>query len=241
MPANTPIYNFPYPLGTDPVSQGDNDIRALAEDVETVIAPIDDKLGSGVSLASGASAGSVIVADGLGGSAWVPNDSGLVLVTSGTLSSTATNFALCFPANFRNFRIVVDQVVFDTAPAELYYQFLNGTTAVNSNYRWAFLGLTANNLGKNANESSVQAQCFTGVSITSFANLVLSTLTMDVIGPNIAARTFAHTSAIGFESTNMFRYGVTMNNATTAFDGIRFLTNSAATFTGNVTVYGYRN
>ena len=37
MPANTPIYNFPYPLGTDPVSQGDNDIRALAEDVETVI------------------------------------------------------------------------------------------------------------------------------------------------------------------------------------------------------------
>jgi hypothetical protein len=38
MPANTPIYGFPYPLGTDPVSQGDNDIRALAEDVETVIA-----------------------------------------------------------------------------------------------------------------------------------------------------------------------------------------------------------
>jgi hypothetical protein len=130
--------------------------------------------------------------------------------------------------------------VFDASPAELYYQFLNGTTAVNSNYRWAFVGLTANNLGKNANESTVQTQCFTGVSITSFANLVLSTLTMDVIGPNIANRTFAHTSAIGFESTNMFRYGVTMNNATTAFDGIRFLTNSAAQFTGKVTVYGYR-
>ena len=38
MPANTPIFGFPYPLGTDPVSQGDNDIRALAEDVETVVA-----------------------------------------------------------------------------------------------------------------------------------------------------------------------------------------------------------
>jgi hypothetical protein len=37
MPANTPIFGFPYPLGTDPVAQGDNDIRDLAEDVETVI------------------------------------------------------------------------------------------------------------------------------------------------------------------------------------------------------------
>lgn len=37
MAGNTPIFNFPYPTGTDPVAQGDNDIRALAEDVETVI------------------------------------------------------------------------------------------------------------------------------------------------------------------------------------------------------------
>jgi hypothetical protein len=165
---------------------------------------------------------------------------GLWKIASGALSGTATNFVDCFPTDYTNFRIVIDQIVFDASPAELYYQFLNGTTAVNSNYRWAFVGLTANNLGKNANESTVQTQCFTGVSITSFANLVLSTLTMDVIAPNVAARTFAHTSAIGFESTNMFRYGVTMNNATTAFDGIRFLTNSAAQFTGKVTVYGYR-
>lgn len=37
MPANTPIFGFPYPLGTDPVAQGDNVIQQLAEDVETVI------------------------------------------------------------------------------------------------------------------------------------------------------------------------------------------------------------
>jgi len=34
MPANTPIFGLPYPLGTDPVSQGDNDIRALADGIE---------------------------------------------------------------------------------------------------------------------------------------------------------------------------------------------------------------
>jgi hypothetical protein len=165
---------------------------------------------------------------------------GLWKIASGPLSSTATNFAGCFPTDYNNFRIVVEQISFSAAPAELYYQFLNGTTAVNSNYRWGFLGLTVANASRNINEGTVQAQCFSGVNITLFPNLVLSTLTMDVIGPNIAERTFAHTSAIGFEPTNFFRYGITMNNATTAFDGIRFLTNSAATVTGNVTIYGYR-
>ena len=38
MPGSTPIYGFPYPLGSDPVSDGDSVIRELAEDVETVIA-----------------------------------------------------------------------------------------------------------------------------------------------------------------------------------------------------------
>lgn len=37
MPGTTPVYGFPYPLGSDPVRDGDNDIRALAEDVETVL------------------------------------------------------------------------------------------------------------------------------------------------------------------------------------------------------------
>jgi hypothetical protein len=40
MPGSTPIYGFPYPLGSDPVRDGDNVIRSLAEDVETAIAPL---------------------------------------------------------------------------------------------------------------------------------------------------------------------------------------------------------
>jgi hypothetical protein len=167
------------------------------------------------------------------------NQVGLWKIASGPLSGTATNFEDCFPTDYDNFRIVIDQIVFDTAPADLYYQFLNGTTAAASNYRWGFLGLTVSNVNRDNNSTSA-TECFTGVNITSFPNLVLGTLTMDVIGPNIAARTFAHTSAVGFVATNYFRYGVTLNNATTAFDGIRFLTNTAATVTGNVTIYGYR-
>jgi hypothetical protein len=165
---------------------------------------------------------------------------GLWKVASGALSSTATNFVDCFPTDYTNFRIVIDQIVFDAAPAELYYQFLNGTTAVNSNYRYAYLGLNASNASQNANQNTVQTVAWTGIGIGSFPNLVLSTLTLDVIAPNVASRTFAHTSAIYFATTNAFRVGLSMNNATTAFDGIRFLTDSATNVTGNVTIYGYR-
>lgn len=55
MPANTPIFNFPYPLGTDPVAQGDNDIRALAEDVETVMDSVGMWLVKTVTVGNGVS------------------------------------------------------------------------------------------------------------------------------------------------------------------------------------------
>ena len=38
MPASTPVYGFPYPLGTDRVMDGDNAIEALARAVESQIA-----------------------------------------------------------------------------------------------------------------------------------------------------------------------------------------------------------
>jgi hypothetical protein len=37
MPASTPIYGFPYPLGTDPVANGAQDIQNLATSVETTV------------------------------------------------------------------------------------------------------------------------------------------------------------------------------------------------------------
>ena len=37
MPANTPVFGFPYPVGTDRVADGDNAIQALATKNETVV------------------------------------------------------------------------------------------------------------------------------------------------------------------------------------------------------------
>lgn len=37
MPGTTPIYGLPYPEGTDPVREGDNTIKALAERMEALL------------------------------------------------------------------------------------------------------------------------------------------------------------------------------------------------------------
>lgn len=43
MTASTPRYAIPYPLGTDRVMDGDNVMQAIAERVEAILAPVDDR------------------------------------------------------------------------------------------------------------------------------------------------------------------------------------------------------
>jgi hypothetical protein len=47
MAATTPTYGFPYPVGSDPLADGDNQARALAERVEAVLVGL---IGGGVLL-----------------------------------------------------------------------------------------------------------------------------------------------------------------------------------------------
>jgi len=165
---------------------------------------------------------------------------GLWKVTSGTLSSTATNFAGCFSSDYRNYRIIIDQIAFSST-GDLYWQLLNGTTPDTGNHRWALLGFNIQGTTQNSNQSASTTAAYTGITLSSgLDGQMMSTLTMDIMGPFIAARTFAHTSGIGNNAGNGFKYGLSMNNAQTSYDGIRFLTQSATTVTGNVTIYGYR-
>jgi hypothetical protein len=166
---------------------------------------------------------------------------GLWKVAEGTLSSTATNIVGCFSSNFRNYRIILDQVSL-SGVADIYWQPLSGTTPDATNHRWAFLGLNALGTAQNSAINATQVAAYTGISYSAGVdNLLLATLTMDIMGPFIAQRTFAHTSSISYTATNTFRYGLSMNNTSVAYDGIRFLTQSAITMAGNYTVYGYRN
>lgn len=52
MPASTPVYGFPYPLGTDRVMDGDNAIGALALAIEALIESRGRRLGYALATAN---------------------------------------------------------------------------------------------------------------------------------------------------------------------------------------------
>jgi hypothetical protein len=166
-------------------------------------------------------------------------NSGLVYITGGALSSTAVNFAGCFTSEYRDYRIVVDSVAFNASGA-FYYQFLTGTTPETAaNYFWAMSGLKANSVAYN-NGSQTQTYGYLGTANVGANNLVIGSCSWDICGPQLAQRTLL-TGQGGGVDTEYFHYsGMNAHNLTNAYTGIRFLTNTATTFTGNVSIYGYR-
>jgi hypothetical protein len=89
MPASTPIYGFPYPLGTDPVSSGAQDIQNLATAVEGAI-------GSVVGLMK-------ITPSSVTGTGATIAGNGDVVVAAGGNSVTIEN---CFSASHQNYEVV---------------------------------------------------------------------------------------------------------------------------------------
>jgi hypothetical protein len=170
----------------------------------------------------------------------VNDGGGLWKVASGTLSGNAVNFVGCFTTRFRNYRIVFDSVTF-TGSGDVYYQFLSGSTPnTTSNYYWAYSGLTITNAATGSTIASSTIG-YTGMSTTVAFNLTMCSASMDVYAPLIAQRTFITSAAVGHSLNFYHRHGIGGQNELLAFDGIRFLTNLGPNFTGNVTIYGYRN
>lgn len=68
MPGATPTYGLPYPVGTDPVADGDNTMQALAQEVEAELARVDAALVAGdtATLAAARTARVVLGAEALG-------------------------------------------------------------------------------------------------------------------------------------------------------------------------------
>lgn len=168
------------------------------------------------------------------------NAIGMWRVASGTLSTATTDFQSVFTSDFTNYRIVIDQISMN-ATGDLYWRLLNGSTpATGADYAWALQGLT--NAGGGADSSAgAQTLAYTGVTINvAVANLKVGSLIMDLLYPQIAERTIAMTTAYALTTNWTSRVGGSNHGLATAYNGIRFLTNTAVTATGNVTIYGYR-
>ena len=173
-------------------------------------------------------------------SAYLNNNinSGLTYITSGALSSTATNFEGCFTSAYSNYRIVINSIAL-SGNGDINCRFLVGSTPnTSSSYKYAYQGYTS--IGTTTNVSSDGTDNFySGIGITGVADSVAS-LSMDVLSPQLAVRTAAHITAQSFSGGYVIRNGIGIFGAGTQFDGIRFYTGTAVTMSGTVSIYGYR-
>jgi hypothetical protein len=167
-------------------------------------------------------------------------NSGLVYVTSGALSSTATNFVGCFSSTYTNYLITLDNLEMN-ATGDIYLRMLSGSTAITAaDYFWAFVGLNDAGGAVNSNGAS-QTLGFTGFSQASANNLAIGSSRIDVFAPFLAKRTFFKCASVAFPSgSTATRDGANRHNLTTSYDGIQFLSAAATTMGGTVTIYGYR-
>ena len=168
-------------------------------------------------------------------------NSGLVYVTNGALSSTATNFAGCFTSTYENYRIVFSKI--DIAAGFLQFQMLNSTTA--------FASLLYHSALVYGNSSAGSPGIDRGTSIAAgyfgyaFQNTTDGTMsgTFDFENPFGTGRTFFNgVSSVYYAVTPFFQInsGGGGVNSTNSFDGIRISNSGGGTIAGNVAIYGYR-
>jgi len=164
---------------------------------------------------------------------------GLEKIVTGTLSGV-TSFVGCFPSEYTSFRIIGDGI--DTASAAFFgfRMLVNTTPDASSQYYTALNGLSSSSANLDIGQATTVGVLVRQVS-GSNGDCAFS---FDVMNPNVSGtRTiFSGTSASHYDGvgSSAFSGGVDID-ATTAYDGIQFLTvGGQVVSTGRVTVYGYR-
>jgi hypothetical protein len=165
------------------------------------------------------------------------NAVGMWEVASGALSSSGTNFVGCFTADYRNYRIVLDNL-FISANTDFCWQGLVGSTAQTASSYWvAALGFSSGGAAYNQNNSNVNPGRTIASSVGSDRAFEL---TMDIFRPQLATYTLFNAHFSQFQTDDFrFRTGSGGYTPTTQLDGIRFLSAGGQTISGNVTIYGY--
>jgi hypothetical protein len=167
------------------------------------------------------------------------NAVGLWRVGGGALSTATTDFVGCFTGDYTDYRIVIDQITW-SGTGDLYFRMLDGTTPETSAlYSWAYNGISAVNVAANS-VGNGQDLGYLGTSNNGLNNSVVGSASFDIYAPNIAVRTLLTGSGIGVVTDFVSKVGIAAHNVGTAYNGIRLLTGSAVTMTGNVSIYGYR-
>ena len=169
-------------------------------------------------------------------------NAGLVYVSGGALSSTATNFQGVFTNTYANYRIVIGG--FGSSVIQyLVFQMLSGATPITgANYYTAMTGITSAG-GISSIPLAAGTSGYLGYNYTANAALRDSSCSFDIIGPALAQPTQLLGTSHGYSSSTVIFNawnGATIHQLATAYDGIRIFNLGGGTIAGNVRIYGYR-
>ncbi len=165
-------------------------------------------------------------------------NSGLVYLSSGSLTTAATNFVGCFNSLYDNYRIVV-QSIKTSANADISIRVLNGSTPTqNSSYVWTNFGY--NNGGGLINEASqgLVNSIYTGLAMQNTA--IQGSFVFDVNTPYLVKNTIFMGQSISYNGSWLSKTFFGLQQDDISFDGLQFRTGGAPTMSGTVTIYGYR-
>jgi hypothetical protein len=217
MPASTPIYGFPYPLGTDPVTNGAQDIQNLATAVEGTI-------GSVVGLVK-------IVPSSVTGTGASVASNGDIVVTNGGTDFTVNGI---FSALYQNYLFTVCD--FRASGATGLFVSM-GTSKSGTSHK--FGGITISSGGAVTSDSSAGANAFsTGIVTRGVADSAGGEFKL--YGPFLAVETSFTTSGSDSDNSGLGRFGGGRHMIDASYTAVIFSTFSTPTVTScRVSVYGY--
>ena len=164
---------------------------------------------------------------------------GLVYITSVAATGASTTISNCFSSTYENYRVIFSNGATTNTAVYFYLQWTIAGVASVTNMAWSYTGL---------NENGTTYSDYAGNgAVNSLAKLLpnpgfagaVNNLSMDVYMPFLTARTFATFQGTTYPSGFTFTSGGIAQDQQTSKDGFK-LGISSGTYTGNITVYGYR-
>jgi hypothetical protein len=215
MPANTPIYGFPYPLGTDPVTNGAQDIQDLATAVESTIDSVVGlfRITTCTATFVGGSNGSV--SDGV--------------ITMGS-NNTAVTISNAFSSDYENYKIVYSGGVASTN-LDITLRLGSQTSA----YFGAIFGARYDQSTTTALHTNNGASLIVGTG-----QVTTAAFNVEVLCPNISTRGTQISSSWLYRSSSL-SYAVSIGEctATASFTAFTVATSTGSLTGGKIAVYGY--
>jgi hypothetical protein len=172
------------------------------------------------------------------GSAWV-SPFGLTLINASTFSGvTAVNFDNVFSASYRNYKVVIDDVLNASGPNDLLYRLRNGgVDRTDSNYNWTNqLNAIGTGVLTNSSASGLTSGYFGGSRVGSELKISAT-----FYSPFANVRTFIQSTGAAYVgNTTHFTDCLNLYQTVNQNDGFSLIS-ASGNISGKIEIYGYRS